>query len=209
MGDVALSVPVVKNLLEKHPENRIYVLSKPFFKPFFEHVPQVTFIGADLKGEHKGVWGLRRLVNQISQKHEIDVVIDLHSVIRTWLITAFFRLKGIPVYRINKGRQDKKQFVKAKKRTPLPHTTERYRTVFNNAGIAFDLKPQYLIRSDDRPQIPTIGIAPFAAHLSKQWGTAKIRHLQVFLLFLFGAAHIPILVLKHCTNPTKTVFNCP
>ncbi|MDX1783414.1 MAG: ADP-heptose--LPS heptosyltransferase RfaF, partial [Aequorivita vladivostokensis] len=36
MGDVAMTVPVLRVLAQTYSELKITVLSRPFFKPFFE-----------------------------------------------------------------------------------------------------------------------------------------------------------------------------
>ena len=52
MGDVAMSIPVIRALTEKHPECKITVLSKPFFKPLFDKIPQVSFFAAQVNTKH-------------------------------------------------------------------------------------------------------------------------------------------------------------
>ena len=54
MGDVAMTVPVIRALVEQHPEVKITVVSRPFFQPFFEDISNVNFFGVDLKKRHKG-----------------------------------------------------------------------------------------------------------------------------------------------------------
>ena len=49
MGDVAMTVPVIRALVEQHPEVKITVVSRPFFQPFFEDISNVNFFGVDLK----------------------------------------------------------------------------------------------------------------------------------------------------------------
>ena len=61
MGDVAMAVPVIRALTEKHPECKITVLSKPFFKPLFDKIPQVSFFAAQVNTKHKGITPLRVL----------------------------------------------------------------------------------------------------------------------------------------------------
>ena len=54
MGDVAMAVPVLKALVKQHPTLKITVLSKPFLKPLFDGLKNVTFYGAEVDGKHKG-----------------------------------------------------------------------------------------------------------------------------------------------------------
>ena len=82
MGDVAMTIPVVRALLEKHPEIKITFLSKAFLKPLFDDVPNVTFYAADVKNNHKGVLGLHKLSKELKQLN-ITHVADLHNVLRS------------------------------------------------------------------------------------------------------------------------------
>jgi len=186
MGDVVLSVPVIQSLLKKYPDTHITVLTNSFFHPFFEGIPNLTLFPVDLKGKHKGFFGLRKLVNELTSQQRFDAVIDLHSVIRTWMIGLFFKLKGILVFRIDKGRTEKKAFIQGNKKESLPHTTQRYYDVFQQAGFDFKLDKSLLNTRKDsdfsvnkhiKSENISIGIAPFAAHKSKQWGLDKIEAL--------------------------------
>ncbi len=180
MGDIVLSVPVIKSLLRKYPNVEITVLTRPFFQTFFENISQVRCFPTDLKGEHKGIFGLRNLVNEIVDHQKIDVVIDLHSVLRTWILDLFFKLKGISVYRIDKGRKEKKRFVAHKISSPLKHSTQRYLDVFAKAGFDFTLEKENFNFIEKREKHTTpvkIGIAPYAAHKNKMWGVPKIYEL--------------------------------
>ena len=82
MGDVALSAPVISSVLEQNPTLEIVFLSRQLFRPFFEEHDRLTFIGADLKGKHKGIFGLKKLQNELLKEHKFDAVVDLHDVLR-------------------------------------------------------------------------------------------------------------------------------
>ena len=49
-----MAVPVIRAFLLQHPSVKITVLSKPFLKPLFSNIKNVTFYAADVKGKHKG-----------------------------------------------------------------------------------------------------------------------------------------------------------
>ena len=56
IGDVAMTVPVVYSLAQQYPHVRITMLSRPSAQPFFQDLaPNVSFMGADIKGEYKGI----------------------------------------------------------------------------------------------------------------------------------------------------------
>jgi ADP-heptose:LPS heptosyltransferase len=223
MGDVVLTVPVILSLLKEYPDTQITLLTKPFFHPFFKEIPNLTLFPVDLKNKHKGVKGLYNLVRELTHTKKFDAVIDLHSVIRTWLIDTFFKLKGIPVYRIDKGRKEKQAFVKQKNGKKLPHSTERYRNVFVKSGFDFTLT-KALLPVDNKKlkdickefvvDKAAIGIAPFAAHKSKQWGIDKVTALieqinkkNKVRFYLFGGGADEVKQLNMIAGKYKNVIN--
>ncbi len=209
MGDVALCSPVVSSILEQHEDVEIVFLSRGFFKAFFQDHPRFTFVEADLKGKNKGVPGLHRLKRELLKEHQFDGVIDLHDVLRTKILRADFKLSGVKSYSIDKGRSEKKKLISGEVEfTKLRHTTTRYFDVFAKAGFESKLtSPPYLGTkpSEDLNQFISelngsqlIGIAPFAAHPSKEWGLDKIKSLieelsapdRKILLFGGGAKEV-------------------
>ena len=206
MGDVAMCVPVIKLLLQQHPELSITFVSDKKLAPFFANIENCEFIGADLKGEHKGFTGLYRLFKLISNKRKIDAIADLHSVVRTHVLKLFFRLSGKSVFSINKGRAEKKQLT-AKHKTnfnPLPSGFKRYADVFQQMGYTINLQPS-LLNNTTLPlpasaktyfeYMPCIGIAPFAKHAEKMYDVNKmklvveeLRALSINILLFGGGA---------------------
>jgi len=81
MGDVAMTVPVIRALTQQHPEVKITVLTRAFFAPFFRDLNNVTVYPIDLKGKHKGVFGLFKLSKELKKLH-VDAVADLHNVLK-------------------------------------------------------------------------------------------------------------------------------
>jgi ADP-heptose:LPS heptosyltransferase len=112
MGDVAMTVPVLQVFSQTYPEVKITVLSRPFFKPFFEEIPNLDFLEADVYGEHKR-FGLIKLANE-ARDLGIDAVADLHNVIRSKIITKYLKFKGLKTETIDKGRAEKKALIAAK-----------------------------------------------------------------------------------------------
>ena len=49
MGDVAMTVPVLRAFVMQNPEIKITVVSRKFFKPFFDSIPNLTFFEFDDK----------------------------------------------------------------------------------------------------------------------------------------------------------------
>ena len=69
LGDVAMTIPVVHSLAVQYPQLEITVLSRAVWQPLFQGLPaNVSFIGADLTGKHKGLWGLNTLYSELKAK---------------------------------------------------------------------------------------------------------------------------------------------
>lgn len=200
MGDVAMTVPVVYAFAKANPETKITFLSKPFFKPIVETLPNVHFVAAETNGKHRGlggIWSLSRALKELDITH----VADLHNVLRSKILRTFL---GLPSASIDKGRKDKKALIDPNNTffKPLKTTIQRYRDVFTALG--FDQsKPKTLPNPVSNDTVlhftgldtkKWIGIAPFAAHLGKQYPLDFMREVIVGLnkrvdvrLFLFGA----------------------
>ena len=112
LGDVAMTIPVVYSLAAQYPQHEITVLSRGVLQPLFQGLPDnVHFISADLTGKHKGLWGLNILYSELKKLH-FDYVADFHNVLRTKYIRLRFRMSGVPVAFIDKGRKGKKKLVR-------------------------------------------------------------------------------------------------
>ena len=224
MGDVAMVVPVLRVLTQTYPEVKITMLSRPFFKPLFEGIPNLEFLEADVYGEHKR-FGLIKLANQ-AKELGIDAVADLHSVIRSKIITKYLNFKGLKTGTIDKGREEKKGLIATKGKTisQLKTTHQRYAAVFEKLGFPIDLA-KHIAPPKKRlsPKLngllgiepkKLIGIAPFAAYQSKMYPLSLmaevIRELDLsekYRIFLFGGGKKEIEQLKKLENPFANVTN--
>src|SRR5665213_4088517 len=88
MGDVAMTVPVVKALLNQNPDLRITYVSRPGFAGFFEGIPRLTYHNVDLDGRHKGFTGLLTLFTDLKKQgtHNALALADLHNNLRTKIL---------------------------------------------------------------------------------------------------------------------------
>jgi len=107
MGDVAMTVPVLRTFVNQHPEIKITMISRPFFKPFFEGIPNITFFAFDEKERHKGFLGLLRLFQDLKGLN-IDAFADLHNVLRSKIIRNLFALSEKKQLRLIREEQKKK-----------------------------------------------------------------------------------------------------
>jgi len=208
LGDVAMTVPVLWSFLEKYPDHEIWFVSRPFARDFVAPLPRVHFVPVDLKQKHKGLAGLFLLFKELKKQGPWDAVVDLHSVLRTHVLTTLFQLSGVRISKIDKGRSEKKKLTRKDKKVfkALPTTADRYRQTFEKAGFPFDLqnfpgKNLYRKASLDSKSPPwgdlggspfLVGIAPFAKHHWKMWPEEKMMELlklfdeKEVLVILFG-----------------------
>lgn len=208
MGDVALSLPVI---IEAAKERKIAVVTKPLFAPFFDNIPGVEIIMVETGGRHKGITGIIKLFKEIRTSYNISEVVDLHDVIRSRLLSSFFRLSGKKISRIKKGRGAKRKFIRKKTGEKLIHSTERYKRTFEEAGVktsgistpAFILTDkenndaaQFIDGFNGEPGELKIAIAPFAKHQTKEWPAEYISELIRLInrdftarFFLFGGSN--------------------
>src|SRR5262245_30456622 len=92
MGDVAITVPVIRALVNQNPDVRVTVVSRSFFKPFFDNIPNVSFFAFE-KHNYKGLLGLLRLFNEL-RALQVDAFADLHNVLRSKFIRNLFAVSG-------------------------------------------------------------------------------------------------------------------
>lgn len=193
MGDVAMLVPVLKAFNRTYPDTEIVVVSRPFFKPFFDGIPTISFYSVELKGRHKGLLGMYRLFKDVL-KLKVTVFADLHNVLRSRIVGNFMRLKGIPVQRMDKGRSEKKKLTKLKQKEikPIRPVFDRHVEVLKKLGYPLQLKPEDILPKSPlsdatfaligNHDIKRIGIAPFAQHLTKVYPLEQLKETILDLL---------------------------
>ena len=92
MGDVAITVPILRQFTKQYPQVKLRVLTKAFFKPFFRDLENVTVFSVDVKGKHKGLLGLYKLSKELKQL-KIDAIADLHNVLRSNILKILLQAK--------------------------------------------------------------------------------------------------------------------
>ena len=178
MGDVAMTVPVLRAFVQQYPELKITMVSRPFFKPFFEGIPNVSFFAFDEKQRHKGFFGLLRLFQDLKGL-KIDAFADLHNVLRSKVVRTLFFLSGKKIAFVDKGRAEKAALTRAENKIFKPLTTmfERHVKVFEQLGFKVELSnptfPEKAVLDKEISVLigennqKLIGIAPFAQYDSK------------------------------------------
>ncbi|MFL1010612.1 glycosyltransferase family 9 protein [Flavisericum labens] len=219
MGDVAMTVPVLRALIQQYPELKITILTRAFFIPFFRHLENVELVAAELKGSHKGFFGLYKLARELNKK-KFYVIADLHNVLRTKILKQFLKSKRF--ISIDKGRKEKKKLTSGKRFEPLKTTHQRYADVFGGLGYPVDLSnPNFPEKVDLSGKIKEvigntskkrIGIAPFAAHEGKMYPLDLTKEVievlnKDYQLVLFGGGSKEIAVLNHFEATFENVIS--
>ncbi len=214
MGDVAMTVPVLRTFTEKYPQMRITVLTKKSFAPIFNGMGNVEVVAAEVKKQHKGLIGLWRLFKELKPL-KVDAVADLHNVLRSRVLKKYFTLERVPVVQLDKGRRDKKALTRPKNKVfeQLKTTHQRYADVFAGLGFPIDLtkaKPLERIQLSEKVlglvQQDTkkwVGIAPFAAHDGKMYPLdsteeviKQLNNTNKYKILLFGGGAKEVDVLE-------------
>ena len=218
MGDVAMAIPVLRVVARQYPEVKITVLTRAFFKPFFRDLQNVTVFPAEVKGKHKGAFGLYKLARQLNKENHFYAIADLHSVLRSKVLKQFIRCKRF--VSIDKGRKEKRLLTSGKLFEQLKTTHQRYANVFETLGFPLDLtnpifpekvvlnqKLKLILGEDYRKRI---GIAPFAAHESKMYPLDLMKKVieslaKDYKVILFGGGKNEIDVLNDFETAFKNI----
>lgn len=198
LGDVAMTVPVLRELLEQNPELEIIFVSRSSFADLFEGIPNLFFKGIDIE-DYRGLFGMRKLANQLTAEFSPDAIADLHDVIRTKILNRIFKKRGYRVSVIDKEKEDKEHLTDIwnLEKKPLKHNTERYADVFREVGFTVNLSHQFRGVSKHKEGI---GFAPFAQHrgkmlpLNKCFEAAKILS-EKHKLYFFGGGSSEVEIL--------------
>ena len=220
-----MTVPALRAFVKQYPEVKLTVISRPFFKPFFDGIPNLDFFAFDEKERHKGFLGLVRLFKDVS-KLKVDAFADLHNVLRSKVVSSLFALSGKKRATVDKGREGKKELTRAENKifAPLATMFERHVKVFEELGFSLDLSnpqfPEKAILSEDILEIignenqKLIGIAPFAQYDSKVYPldlmkevVAKLAENSSYKILLFGGGKKEIEILDSIAQPFENVIN--
>lgn len=198
-----MTVPVFREFLEQNPEVEIVMVSRNNFESLFADIPNVIFHGIDLD-DYKGFLGIRRLAKELLNLYHPDYVADLHDVIRSKILDKIYVRKGLKVFKINKGKEEKENLTNVWNldKTRLKRTVERYADVFRDMGFKVELSHQLRPTSSQKSGI---GFAPFAQHKGKMLPLEKSFELVKILaekntVYFFGGGKKETETLENWEN---------
>ena len=209
ISNVAAIVPQLYGLVNDYPQHEFVMLSRSFLKPLFDKLPRVTFVGADIRGEHKTIVGVYRLFKQLKAMR-LDVVLDMQRSWRTRLITRLFALLGTKTLQIGFARSEQKHLIKrgANKYHPIPTIFDRQARLYAKIGLKVndDFHKLYEPNMEQVAKIKElygekcghwIGIAPFSIARGKTLPLRKMKNVIAHFdkqpntkIFLFGAGEM-------------------
>ncbi|GHT67245.1 glycosyl transferase family 1 [Bacteroidia bacterium] len=197
LGDVAMTIPVVYSVARRYPADKFVLLTKTPFQCIFINKPDnLEVVGVDTKKNN-----ILSVVRGLRVKP--TMVADLHSVLRSWMVDIYFRVRGKKAAVINKGKRDKQTLTRSRKKQmrQLPTSIERYQRVFEKLGYDAAVDFKSLLPDKTAKDETWMGIAPFAKHQGKIYPLELMENVvnrlnsqQNIRIFLFGSkAEAPIL----------------
>ena len=190
MGDVAMTVPIIREFVEQNKEVELLIVTRHFFAPFFQSIPNTTIIGVNIEN-YNGIVGLKKLADELKE-YKPTMIADLHNVLRTRFLKLFLYKYVKKIATLDKNRKERKLLTrkKNKKLFPLRPVSECYADVFRKLG--FHLQLSHKLTTSPIKKENSIGIAPFANYKEKMLPLNKMKEICVNLakenyhIFLFG-----------------------
>ena len=224
MGDVVMTIPVLRCLEKKYPNEKFIFVTRKKFEPFFAEFNNITFFEADFKTRHKGFLGLLRLFKDLKKTNPVKIA-DLHNVLRTKFLKFLFQLSFHKVVSVDKKRNDRKALTRKKNKIfkPLTSIHFNYQEVFNRLGFDIDLTKDHSFPGSKNFRLNTetisltnrriIGIAPFARYLTKTYPLDLMQKIVGFLdqkhtVFLFGFGKFEMDIIEKWSKAFKNVYSC-
>ena len=196
LGDVAILAKIMQEYEIKGAQP--VVLTKNNFRALFDS-QKVKLPEVDTKKKHKGLAGLIRLHKELKKEYDITEVLDLHNTLRSKIIKLLFALNGISYKTIDKGKREKRKLARKRNKIkrPLKTSKERYLEVLTKAKHIYLTKA---VNSPNKGDIKQkqgeekiiIGIAPFAAHKTKEYPVEKTEKVisklkpEKYEILIFG-----------------------
>lgn len=216
MGDVAMTVPVLRAVSEQHPDVELVFASQKFARAFIQDIPRITFFEVDLKGRHRGLWGIFKLAKELGALGQWYAYADLHDVLRTKILRALLSFSIKRIAKIDKGRREKRQLTQRNSKVvkQLDHTIARYGKVFNKTGIEVSIEEKKLkvdaVKGKDKSLLPGavtgniwVGVAPFAKHKGKMY---PVDRMEMVVKELSTRENISIILFGGGENEARVLL---
>lgn len=185
LGDVAMCLPIVYPVCRANPKvNFVLATGKAPAGLFINRPDNLIVLGIDLD-KYKGIRGLIKLAKNLQHRYNFDAMADLHDALRTKIISATLKRKGLAIAKIDKGRKEKRLVVSGNSREPVASIHSRYNAVFQELGLKTSDNFTSIFECGELPRSPIvpvkedgyrwIAIAPFSQHQSKEYPLEQMQ----------------------------------
>ena len=178
LGDVILTLPVVRALARAFPAARIDYWTKEEYADVVRFDPAI----AHVRKLERDARRPEDLVSMSAELEECDLIVDLHRSARTRVLTFRQRAR---VLRANSFRMLRARWVHARwsRPQPAPHALERYAAALAPIGLAVPGVPEVAAGGEAegwarewlaawRPAGAPVALCPGARHATKRWPEA-------------------------------------
>jgi heptosyltransferase-2 len=199
LGDVVLTTPALTALKKKLPQSHIFFLTKAQYVDLLRNDPRVSsLMEFDPVGKHRGLSGFRRLISQL-RSYDFDLMVDLHSNLRSLLIRRLVKSKTKLKY--NKRWLSRFLMVRCKfMATTAVQTVECYLEVLKRIQIEAEDKNPTIFTGQDEAKFAgdfllerrvgkddiMVGVSPGARWETKRWAEGKFQQVCRTLIERFG-----------------------
>jgi ADP-heptose:LPS heptosyltransferase len=197
LGDVAMTIPMIRAFNRAFPDVELSMLSKAFPLTIFSFESGLNTIAFDPQ-KYRGLFGLWQLSKLIVAEGITDVA-DLHFSLRSRILCFFLRWRGLNISQRTKQRRLRRQWTRKgpKPKELLDTQVQAYLKTIARLGFLLEEKVllDEIVRNRVSAEFQKVGIAPFAAHKHKTYPiglTAELlKQLSTkYRTVLFGAKGI-------------------
>jgi heptosyltransferase-2 len=173
LGDVVLTLPVVRALRRAYPEARLHYWVKEEYADVVRFDPAVSHVRVLERDARR----LEDVVSMGAELEEEDLIVDLHGNPRARVLT--FRQHGTvlraPSYRLRRQLLVRARWLGI---ADPPRAVRRYARALAPLGLAAEDEPRlhcgadaedWAEREADRFPAPPVALCPAAAHATKRW----------------------------------------
>mgnify|MGYP003775910713 CR=1 FL=1 len=197
LGDVAMTIPMIRAFNRAFPDVELSMLSKAFPLTIFSFESGLNTIAFDPQ-KYRGLFGLWQLSKLIVAEGITDVA-DLHFSLRSRILCFFLRWRGLNISQRTKQRRLRRQWTRKgpKPKELLDTQVQAYLKTIARLGFLLEEKVllDEIVRNRVSAEFQKVGIAPFAAHKHKTYPIGLTAELlkqlsRKYRTVLFGAKGI-------------------
>jgi heptosyltransferase-2 len=201
LGDVVLSLPVVKALARAWPDARITYWTKEEYRDVLRFDPDIDHVRVLERDARR----LEDLISMSAELEDCDLIVDLHRNPRTWVLTLRQKapVLAAPSYRLRRLALVHARWARPQ---PPPPALERYAAALAPLGVRVTEAPHVVAGADAeswaaawmeewKPPRPPLALLPGARHFTKRWpeahwielvGRLRARGIPLLLFSLAG-----------------------